>query len=519
MSKNDKISKFTRRGFLTKGLGAGAAFVAGATLLNGCAEDGEDGKDGGDAESGTAQISWDLSFDVIVVGGGGAALTAAIEAKNAGASVVLLEKHDKLGGATGYSGGVIQASDTSYQDDFGITGDTPQKHYDYWIQAGESSVNEDLVKVLADNSGAAAEWLRSIGTVVEKIYAVDPIPYISQDLMLERLHVVEGWGAGYITVLEAAANKAGVEIHLESPALELYRDAALGVLGLRATVDGKETNVQAKRAVIMACGGFDRNEEMAKAYCPQLYWDLQNGLALAPSANTGDGINMGLKIGADLAGMGSTISYPALRIARAEGGVELPGIWVNKYGQRFVNEATHYGYASRAVFDQEQHIAWALFDQTVADIGGAEIGGWSDDLSEEIAAGTILTAGTIEDLAAAINVHAGQLANTLATWNDDMETSADTLFGRKVGLQALNTGPFYATRVLAYNVGSCGGLRINTEAQVLDTAGSVIPGLYGAGMVTGGFIGPYYPGSGTAIAATAVYGRIAGQKAAAEPEK
>jgi urocanate reductase len=109
---------------------------------------------------------------------------------------------------------------------------------------------------------------------------------------------------------------------------------------------------------------------MARAYSPQLYWDLQNGLALASSANVGDGIRMGLAVGAALTGMGGTISYPAIRVGRAEGGTEIPGVWVNRYGQRFFNEATHYGYASRAVFEQEQHIVWAVFDETVKNMGG-----------------------------------------------------------------------------------------------------------------------------------------------------
>ncbi|MDP8222555.1 MAG: FAD-dependent oxidoreductase [Candidatus Lernaella stagnicola] len=518
MSKNDDKT-ISRRGFLRGGLVFGAATVTG--VLTGCAgEDGADGKDGSNAYASGFDIDFAEEYDVIVVGGGGAGLTSALEAANAGASVLLLEKRDALGGSTALSGGVVQGSGTTYQQAFGITGDSAAKHEQYWLLAGEGAVDEDLVSLLAANSGPDVEWLGGLGAVYEDIYAVDSIPYIPADLMLARLHVATGLGHGYVDVLQAAAESAGVTIRLEAPAAALIQHPDLGIVGVTSTVDGADINIRAKRAVILASGGFDRNPELARAFSPQLYNDLQNNLVLSNSANEGDGLKMGMNVGADLAGMGGTISYPAIRVGRTEGGTPIPGIWVNAQGQRFVNEAAHYGYVSRAMFAQQEHIVWAVFDETVRQMGGATIGGWSDDLSSEIESGKIVTADTPAGLAAAMGVNAGMFPLTLAKWNNDLNgDAADSLFGREVALQALDTPPYFATRCLCYNVGSVGGLKIDTEAHVIDTAGAAIPGLYAAGMVSGGFIGPYYPGSGTAVCATLVFGRIAGRNAAAEEEK
>jgi fumarate reductase flavoprotein subunit len=197
------------------------------------------------------------------------------------------------------------------------------------------------------------------------------------------------------------------------------------------------------------------------------------------------------------------------------------GVWVNRQGQRFCNEDGHYAYKMLQVFGQERHLAWAVFDQAVADLGGAALGGlfgsWSADLSAEIASGVVTRADTLEELAAALDMNAGQLARTVATWNTEAGAGEDSLFGRTLALRPLQTGPFYAVRVTSVNLGSCGGLKIDTSCRVVNMDGEVIPRLYAAGMTAGGFVGPYYPGSGTAILATVVHGRIAGEQVAALP--
>ena len=233
-----------------------------------------------------------------------------------------------------------------------------------------------------------------------------------------------------------------------------------------------------------------------------------------------------MSVGAALEGMGGFIGLsnniggtPTL-----PGVPEVPGIIVNKYGRRFVSESDHYAWVLRAVFAQEDHVAWGVFDANAAALTGAVVGGvspMSDDFSKEIADGSVLVANTVEELASAINVPASNLQAALDTWNADMASAEkrDSQFPtRACGLAPIDTPPYYATRSYDYSLGALGGLRINTKAQVLDTAGEPIPHLYAAGQVAGGFMGSYYPGTGTGILSTLAFGRSAGENALAETE-
>jgi succinate dehydrogenase/fumarate reductase flavoprotein subunit len=171
--------------------------------------------------------------------------------------------------------------------------------------------------------------------------------------------------------------------------------------------------------------------ELARALSPQLAWELETGQSLAVDTNTGDGIVMALACGASLSAVGGTIGVPRTTVgsgALAPGIPSIPGIWVNAHGQRFVNEGTHYSYAVRNVFSQERHTAWAIFDQTVRELGGAALGGiWgplSTDLSEELSSGAIQTAPTLAELAAKLGVNEVQLPRTVEQWNADCKKGA-----------------------------------------------------------------------------------------------
>jgi urocanate reductase len=518
MMNNEKKDQVSRRAFLRRGA-LGATAVVSAGVLVGCDDDDSAAGTNGSGSDGRCLsdrgITWDESFDVVIVGAGGAGLVAAITAAEAGAGVLLLEKTTAPGGATSYSGGVIQGSGTAMQAGFGVTDDTAEKHYQYWLDAGQGVLDPAIIRVLADQSGPALEWLVDRGVAFERVYRVDPIPHVSPDLLLDRLHVVEGGAGTYVETLREQAVDQGVEIRTETPVTALVISGEKGVVGVRASVGGASVHFQANNAVVVTAGGYDKNEEMARAYCPELLQDIVDNVAGTPEANTGDGIRLGMAVGADLAGMGgSTIAYPTTRIGRLEGGTEIPGIWVNSYGQRFVNEAGHYGYVAHALFNQEGRMAWAVFDESVRELGGSNLGRWSDDLSEEIASGDVVEGATIEALAQGIGVNAAQFSATLLQWNTDMAAGTDTVFDKQAGTGALVRPPYFATRVKRANLGSCGGLKIDPEARVIGVGGDVIPNLYAAGMAAGGFIGPYYPGSGTALAATLVFGRIAGKNAA-----
>jgi len=509
--EKERPIKVSRRDFV-KGAAVGAGLLTGAGALASCGTAAAPAAPGMPAK-------WDKEADVVIVGAGGTGIVAAIEAADGGASVVVLEKAAIVGGTTSLSGAVIQASNTEFQRAAGVEGDTPERHYQYWITAAEGQADPDLVKVLADNAPSNIQWLVDQGVEYAGVYGVDPIPYMDPELMVSRIHIpgppgsqpAPGAGEQYhIRILYQVAQDKGAEFLLETPATGLVRDPEKGVLGVKAESGGEEMYVKANKAVILATSSFDHNEEMARAFSLQQLWAMEKGIVATVPTDTGDGIKMAMEIGADLAGMGGTIGVPSPGI----GGAAAPGIWVNKYGQRFVNEAAHYAFASRAVFNQEQHLAWVIFDEKVKEQGGAPLG-WSDDLSEEIASGVVKT-GPLSALAQLLGLNGAELEATVEKWNEDVAGGEDTLFGKAAGLQAIDQGPYYAAQMMEWNLGSHGGVRINTSAQVLDVHGEVIPRLYAGGMVAGGIVGPYYPGSGTAICSTVCFGRIAAQKASAE---
>lgn len=508
-----------RRTFLRGTLIAGAA-AASTSLLGACTPAQAD------------QVKWDEETDIVVIGGGGAGLAAAVEAAETGqAKVIVLEKGLAVGGSTSISGGVIQAAGTSYQKEYAqVDSDTPAKHAECWLKEGEGLNDADLTTLLASQAPEAIEWMKAHGVDYVSVYGVSRLPMVADDLNVARIHVPagkgtkaqSGTGTVHIAALNDSAVKAGVDIRLETPVTALVMDGKT-VAGVKAEIDGEEKYIRAKRGVVIATGGIDQNKEMARRFAPQQYWELETGACACAPTNTGDGLVLGMSVGADLTGLGGTIGVPAITMGAAtlnQEVPEVPGIWVNKFGQRFVDEASHYAYAMRAVFNQDEHIAWAIFDESVRKLGGAVLGGiwgpWSDDLSAELESGRVIVGETVEDLAGKIGVNGSQLAATLNKWNEDMANGGeDTIFGKSEGKVAMDTAPFYAVKVTSVNLGNVGGLRINSKAEVIDVFGNPIPHLYAGGMAAGGFIGPYYPGSGTAVLATVVFGRIAGASAAA----
>jgi fumarate reductase flavoprotein subunit len=513
MAASEKGQETTsRRRFIKRTAVAGAGVAATAALGGGYLPGSAAAP--ASVTSGRLPKEWDEEADVVIIGSGGTGLAAAIEARDAGGSVIVLEKMKELGGTTKLSGGVIQASGTDLQKAEGIANDTPDAHYEYWMAASEGIADPALVKVMAGNSAGNIEWLESQGLRYTSLSAVSAIPGITEPgLMVPRIHYLEGdqpgtrgRGERMARVLFDQAQRKGVRFLFETPATALIYDPTDGVIGVRATRAGEEISVRARKAVILAAGSFDHNKDMARAFSLQQLWALETGVCLCNPGNVGDGIKMAMALGADLASMGGTGGFCSPSIGYAD---SLPGIWVNKAGLRFTNENGHYSYIMRAVFNQPAHTAWAIFDETTKNVGGQAVG-------VGIASGKVRTAPTLEALAGAIDVNPTQLTATVAQWNRDVAGGKDTLFDKTVGLKPIEAVPFYAVQVTELNLGSHGGVKINARAQVIDVNGQAIRRLYAGGMNAGGFLGPYYPGSGTALNSTVTFGRIAGRNAAAE---
>lgn len=511
----------SRRNFLA-GAGIAAASVA-AFGLAACSQNTT--SNDAVSDSGT----WDAEADVLIVGAGGAGLTAGLVAAQGGAAVTILEVASTAGGNTINSSGVIQAAGTPEQIEFaGVSDDTPAKHAEYYIQCGEGQLNEDLVHFACEQAPSCVEFMKELGVSYEVVYGNGVIPNVDAEVIKPRIHLAGTdandlmYGQAHVAALLKGAEDAGVEILYNTMASQLVVNADGAVTGVVAA-DGKR--YRGKKAVILATCSYDRSEDFAKAFNYHMVQTLKHGRAITIGTNVGDGLRMGMAVGADLDGMGGFIGLsnniggtPTLPVVP-----EVPGIIVNKYGRRFVSESDHYAWVLRAIYNQESSIAWGVFDSKVAALTGPVVGGvspMSDDFSVEIADGSVVTANTIEELAAKMDVLPGNLKAALDTWNADMSsTKKDSQFPtRSAGLETLDTAPYYATRMYDYNLGALGGLKINTSAQVLDTNGKPITHLYAAGQVAGGFMGSYYPGTGTGILSTLAFGRAAAESALAETE-
>ncbi len=498
--------ELSRRSFL-KNAAAGAAGLAALSVFN---------------LPVTAEAEkWDMEVDVAIVGAGGTGVSAAAAASEAGASVLILEKAGIPGGTTNFSGGVMQAAGTKVQKETSeFQDDTPEKHAALWIKAGEGLVDEELVRELAEGAPTHIEWLTGLGLKFTSVYGHCHIPYVDDSLYADRIHVYEGGGGtGSGTILvQTVLNYAlglGAEIKYDTEATRLIQDKDGKVIGLEATNKGTALRVKANKGVILAAASVDQNLEMAKRLSPQQYDDLQNGVCMCAVTDTGDGIRMGQEVGADLVGLGGTIDFCGKTGAATTNKNPLfPSFIVNAAGRRFVCEDATYAYHYRAIYQQSKQLdgpTYMIFGQSSLQAPGAP---WTAESAQaDVEAQILKTADTIEELAEQLSLSPANLAATLAGWNQDMAAGADAQFGRLTGLEAIE-GPFFAYKNMAFNLGAIGGLRINTNAQVIDVNGKVIPGLYAAGMNAGGWIGPYYPGSGTAIMGTIHFGRKAGTHAA-----
>ncbi|MBT9671622.1 FAD-dependent oxidoreductase [Secundilactobacillus kimchicus] len=468
-------------------------------------------------------FDFDASYDIVVVGSGGAGLSAAVEAARAGLSVFISEKAGVPGGTTNFSGGVMQAAGTDYQKQLTDNqDDTPEKHARMLLDAGSDLVDSVLVKDITKHASENIDWLAEMGIKWQSVYGANHLPLVEDQDLADRIHVYDnGKGGGgqmgdgivLTQTLLAEAQKAGAVLSLDSPTVALIQDTQKRrIYGVAVDVEGTRQNIEATRGVILATAGIDHNLELAKAFNPQHYADLQRHANRSASTNTGDGLFLGMASDAAVTGMGGVIDLEEKTAVGTTNKVPaMPMIFVNALGQRFVCEDTTYGYSSRAVFQQEAAFGkptYMIFGEANANEPGSP---WTaDQLAAEVAAGTLSKAATLADLADKIGLSAINLEATVTRWNQDVAKGTDEAWNRRTGLKPIE-GPYYAHRNGLMNLGAIGGLRINQDGQVLDTLGWPIRGLYAAGLNAGGWLGPFYPGSGVAIAGIVQQGRRAAQ--------
>jgi len=472
------------------------------------------------------RMHWDEVADVVIVGFGAAGAAGAIEAADHGASVIILEKMPIEGGTTLMSGGTIYASETSLQREAGIR-DSAEEMFKLLMAAGKGLNRPELVKLVAKQSGEIVEWLIGLGVnlwpgaYLGDAFGCELYPeYARITPPVPRVHVVKGMGEGLFRTLEEAVKGRGIDVLLETPAVELIAKGR-EVIGVKARSRWGKMNIRARKGVILATGGFMYDKEMLARFCQKGY----KSLPLGNPGDEGDGIRMGRRLGAGLWAMTDTVGLPAVRIPGHALARPLllnyygfPCVLLDRTGSRFVNEGIFYEFVNDALLNLEDDPpAYVVFDEDVRRGAGDKIVKYfSSGLDKEIGEGLVMQASTVESLATRIGIDPIKLRETIKRYNDYSSAGRDRDFEKtwEMGLGPVEESPFYAIRVHPGMIATTGGLKINTEAQVLDTSGDAIPGLYAAGRTAGGVIGVVFPASGVNLQDAICFGRIAGRNAA-----
>ena len=476
---------------------------------------------------------WDREAEVVVVGFGGAGAAAAMEAHDAGADVLILEKMAVPGGTTRMSGGGIYCGGTSLQKELGIE-DSTEEVYKFFMAAanldGKLTADPELMKIVAERGSETFEWCRELGiTFPTHLWQTPPhfhIPKPGLSMVGNerypdfasitppnyRSHWCDGVGHALFEALETAVYKRHIECLNEAPARSLIANSRGEVQGVLAEGREKSLYIKSKKAVILTTGGSGYNKWLVKGL-PRSYAAIESPSKQITLSNTGDGIAMALALGADYWAndgacalpMGFLVPYyiPALGLFWQQ-----PRVFVNKYGKRYVNEDWYMAMHSIYLGRQDDMIGWAIIDDKVVTALGKEA------IMGSISRGNVVQAESIKDLARAIGVDSEGLEGTISMWNANVATGKDPEWNRDWGLEPLNTAPFYATRMLFVEGNESTGVKINTQAQVVSLTGEPIPKLYAAGRTSGGQYGELYPGCGTSIITCLIFGRIAGKSAA-----
>jgi fumarate reductase flavoprotein subunit len=455
-------------------------------------------------------------YDIVIIGGGGAGLSAAIMARKEGSSVMVLEADSKLGGATALSAGVMYAAGTSVQRARGVH-DTPDAMFDYVMTLAGWETTPRIMRILSEQSAPALEWLIGLGVQFPPDYlvcsGVEDVP---------RGHPSLGVAAALVN----AAGACGVEHALGTRVEKLLTENGR-VVGIRAGGDELRAG-----AVIVTTGGFGNNPEMVKEYFPTaaLHGDWTYAVHMKAPFILGDGITLGKSVGAAIVGHDTGLLNPTSGLGKWVEAFLPPWIiLVNNKGNRFMDESAPYAVSGYLVNSQPEKRAYAMFDEPTLEVAsqdmrfadpyhsGAAMPTWEHNLlRQSIANGKILKANTLAELARRIGVDAETLATTVEQYNADCDQGIDSQYFKQMPTRfPMRQPPFYAREVRACVIGQTGaGLNIDNDARVLDERGRVIAGLFAAGEVLGCAVGKRYSGGGIGICNAIVFGRIAGTTAA-----
>lgn len=502
----------------------------------------------------------DETADVIVVGGGGAGLAAAISASENGAKVIVIEKNGAVGGDTLVCGAIYNSPDEELQskvemtdavkatveagiavdpvsDDHKALQDQVRKEWEAYKASGKTTLFDSeawytlqtynggddvaelpLVKVLCENAKAGYDWIRGLGMGFSD--------HISQGAgsLWQRTHTsTKQMGTGFIsTYVDNIIKNENIKVYTSTTGTDLIKDDSGRIVGVKAADKAGNTyTFNASKGVVLATGGFAANGKMVQENNDGSKWTLD--LSKVPTTNRfscsqGEGIAMAQAVGADVTQMdqiqllylgnvkdGGLTKYPP----RCVNGTDQE-IFINKNGERFVREDGRRDEICLQVLSQPDSMFYFLesADGDYTDIASAiTADGFTFKEMEE--QGYIIVADTLEEMAEKLGCDAQTLKDTVASFNEAVESGKDE-FGRTLFSTKLENGPWVATPRQACLHHTMGGVKIDTEAHVLDAEGNIIPGLVAAGEITGGIHGANRLG-GNAVVDTVVFGKLAGE--------
>jgi succinate dehydrogenase/fumarate reductase flavoprotein subunit len=480
--------------------------------------------------------NWDVEADVIVVGFGAAGVAASVTAHDLGAKVVILEKAPE-----GEHGGNTRVAGQGYLN----TADPADAASYLTALCGPYTVPVEMVTVWAEEMCRNNDWLASLGGDPQE-HQHPPVGIEFPDLpgagTIHKFHDGPTYGYSYTWKrFESLVRERPIPILYETPGCELIQhDATKEILGVRAQRGEKSVMVKARKGVVLTCGGFENNQEMIRNYLPGIPYCYTSGSPY----NEGDGITMAMSVGADLwhmnnyAGPSMALKVPEVRTSFSMRALhyskEQPGgmIVVGPDARRFCDEKfkTRHGKVPVngrwlplstpcpmfMIFDHRLFSAGPLYDSHPSH-GWTQIiekYDWSADNSAELAKDWIKRGDSLAALAAAAGLDSAALAETVARWNRSCDAGRDAEFGRKLMLQPLGDGPYYAIELSPSMLNTQGGPRRNEKAQIVRPDGAPIPRLYSAGEL-GSIYSYLYQGTGN-IGECLAFGRIAGRNAAAE---
>ncbi|MDO5379094.1 MAG: FAD-dependent oxidoreductase [Clostridia bacterium] len=475
----------------------------------------EDYKQAVQAETEAEKAAVTESTDVLVIGAGMAGLTAALAAKEEGASVVIIDKMSIPGGTTNLAGGILVCVDSELFADNRLDTDSLDSVMAYWRQKMEASGVDSgypdwdrLESVVAD-TGKTVDWLVANGI------AFDATPYAASSSY--PMALANGGGAGLISMLVDACEGKDIDLRLNTKGVSLVTDESGAVVGAVAETDDSVITFQAK-SVVLATGGISQNEELVATYSPKL---SRAGLIPASAvSHTGDGFLMALEVGAGTfdvfaTPLFSTMVDPALSALTDTSALTIYGqLGVNANGDRFGNEAVSAGWdtmdltASDMIQDGNAPF-WYVFDSSnEAAVSALEAG---------VESGIVAKGETIEELALGMHVYTANLTAAYEAYASAVAVGEDAEFGKDAAfLTAIDQAPFYAVKVYPTTFGSAGGVTTTEEGRVTRQDGTVISGLYAAGEMSNRY---FYNENYILAASLGMYstmGRRAGMAAAAD---